>query len=178
MPKQTTLQQEQSVKTCSACRQELTINNFYKNRGSSDGFCAQCIKCATPAIKKNYQQKREKFLEYKKQWYEKNKENQLLKLKKYYIKNRTKIIATRKEQRMQKLYGISLQEKEDMLHNQGNCCAICKSQTFTGSNWHIDHDHKTNKIRGILCGKCNHLIGLANDDTLILDAAIQYLQAK
>jgi hypothetical protein len=40
----------------------------------------------------------------------------------------------------------------------------------------VDHCHKTNKIRGLLCQKCNFLIGLANDSPQVLSLAIHYLR--
>jgi len=42
----------------------------------------------------------------------------------------------------------------------------------------IDHDHQTGKVRGLLCGFCNALIGYAKDDISILKSAIKYLTKK
>ncbi len=40
----------------------------------------------------------------------------------------------------------------------------------------IDHDHKTHKIRNLLCNNCNTGLGLFNDDILVLSSAIDYLK--
>jgi len=78
-----------------------------------------------------------------------------------------------------KKIGITLQEKMDQLNQQDNCCAICGSKTPNIKNtWFADHDHKTGKFRGVLCGKCNAVLGYANDSPKILSAAIQYLNKK
>ena len=65
-----------------------------------------------------------------------------------------------------------------MLNHQDGKCAICKSDDPHNHYgvFHVDHDHKTGLIRGLLCQRCNHLLGCANDDTLILLRAVQYLR--
>ena len=62
-----------------------------------------------------------------------------------------------------------------MFEKQNNKCAIC-GQEFSDSNKaFVDHCHKTNRIRGLLCTKCNSLLGMANDNIEILQNAIKYL---
>jgi hypothetical protein len=74
-------------------------------------------------------------------------------------------------------YKISLDEFNLVLNDQKNQCAICETVTPTGKNnqFHLDHNHSTKKNRGILCHRCNLMIGQAQDDPKILEAAIQYL---
>lgn len=74
-------------------------------------------------------------------------------------------------------YGITLREYERMLAVQDFCCAICHTDEPGGpGRWHIDHDHKTRKVRGLLCHQCNLMIGHAKDDVITLKSAIQYLK--
>jgi hypothetical protein len=71
-------------------------------------------------------------------------------------------------------YGITPEHKLKMLKDQNNKCSICPTElTFTSA--HIDHCHKTGQIRGILCSKCNHGIGLFKDSPNLLRLAIKYL---
>lgn len=57
-------------------------------------------------------------------------------------------------------YGITPEQKAQMLANQGGVCAICKSPTSRGKkDWHVDHCHETGKNRGILCNMCNPRLG-------------------
>jgi hypothetical protein len=75
-------------------------------------------------------------------------------------------------------YNITPEMYQKMILIQNNCCAICNC-SFVGMKprrIHIDHDHKTGKIRGILCQKCNHIIGNALDNVLILKKTIKYLE--
>lgn len=64
-----------------------------------------------------------------------------------------------------------------MLTAQGMCCAICKTDKPRGlcNQWHIDHDHATGKVRGILCTACNRAIGIFRDDPDVVWAAYAYL---
>lgn len=72
-------------------------------------------------------------------------------------------------------YGISLQEKIQLFEKQLGLCAICEFKFETVYSAHVDHDHKTGKVRGLLCLTCNHLIGKAKDSVSILQKAATYL---
>lgn len=78
--------------------------------------------------------------------------------------------------KMKQCWGLTLEEYKELLNLQGNRCAICGTQDFGSRNAPIDHDHKTGKIRGILCQKCNRGLGLFLDNTEILKNAIRYLE--
>ena len=71
-------------------------------------------------------------------------------------------------------YGITLEDKERMIQENGSICPICKTSD-PGRFWTVDHCHRTGKIRGILCDKCNKMLGLANDDMVRLISAAHYL---
>jgi len=74
-------------------------------------------------------------------------------------------------------YGISVNEFIAMLDNQGGLCAICCKPLVPGRLTHVDHSHDTGKVRGLLCEKCNPLLGYARDDRDILLSAVDYLDA-
>lgn len=68
----------------------------------------------------------------------------------------------------------------EMVEQYGELCGICgmaESSTMSGKirRLAIDHDHVTGAIRGLLCQKCNTMLGMARDDVAILEAAISYL---
>lgn len=73
-------------------------------------------------------------------------------------------------------YGLTLQEWNILFETQGSVCAICGTNQPRGKNWHTDHDHKTNKVRGILCGWCNTGIGKLQESREIMLKALQYLE--
>ena len=75
-------------------------------------------------------------------------------------------------------YGITLEEVGEILANQGGTCAICRKQVTDprGFSPHVDHDHATGKVRGILCLTCNAGLGSFHDDPDLLRSAIRYLE--
>lgn len=81
--------------------------------------------------------------------------------------------ATRKHQ-YKKKYGLTLDEVT-VLRAQG--CAICGQDGIDGrwGNLHIDHDHATGRVRGVLCGSCNLGLGKFRDDSELLRRAVEYL---
>ena len=76
-------------------------------------------------------------------------------------------------------YGLTLEDYDRLLTEQDQSCKIC-SRRFDLSDQsrrpHVDHCHKTGKVRGILCFKCNTAIGKLNDDPRLLRAAAAYLE--
>jgi hypothetical protein len=73
----------------------------------------------------------------------------------------------------QRAYGITRDEMIVLLEQQHNACAICHKE-FTDEP-HVDHDHKTGKVRGLLCSPCNLGIGKLEDDIPSLLNAALYL---
>ena len=81
-----------------------------------------------------------------------------------------------------KNFGIDINRYEEFLLKQGKVCAIClkpelsKHQSGTLRKLAVDHDHKTGRIRGLLCSRCNNGIGLLGEDIKIFKKAIEYLK--
>jgi hypothetical protein len=76
-------------------------------------------------------------------------------------------------------YNLSEEDIQIMFKNQNGKCKICNIQYDNVSKHnalYIDHCHKTTKIRGLLCSKCNRLLGICNDNINILKSAINYLE--
>ena len=71
-------------------------------------------------------------------------------------------------------YGMTLEEYDALLISQGGVCALCGKPPTT-KRLAVDHDHTTNRIRGLLHGACNLLLGTAQDDPHLLHAAIRFL---
>jgi hypothetical protein len=72
-----------------------------------------------------------------------------------------------------KEYGITVKEYESLAAFQQHKCAICNKRT--SEDLHVDHDHHTGVVRGLLCGSCNRGLGLLEDDTYRLINAKEYL---
>lgn len=79
---------------------------------------------------------------------------------------------------IRRVYGITLEEYDNMLYEQDNGCAICgtKDDVVEGRRLAIDHCHDTGKVRGILCSRCNQALGLFCDSVDNLESAAKYLK--
>lgn len=79
-----------------------------------------------------------------------------------------------KSNKMKVRYGIDIDEYEAILAAQNNQCATCDREW--SKSLHIDHCHTTNKVRGLLCGRCNPALGLVNEDIKILERMLDYVR--
>jgi hypothetical protein len=76
-------------------------------------------------------------------------------------------------------YGITLDEHTQMYEAQNGVCAICKGEG--DGKWKklcVDHDHKTGKVRQLLCRNCNMVLGQVGDNINLLEEMIKYLQTN
>lgn len=64
---------------------------------------------------------------------------------------------------LQRKYGLTQKEFDDMLSSQGGVCAACGTDDWGARGPSVDHDHKTGKVRGILCLNCNAAAGHLGD---------------
>jgi hypothetical protein len=81
-----------------------------------------------------------------------------------------------KNKELRKRYGISVEDYNKMFSDQKGSCAICKvHQSKISTSLHVDHCHKTHKVRGLLCFNCNMALGRLNDSVENLENAIKYL---
>ena len=100
--------------------------------------------------------------------------------KDYYRNNEEKCKLLARNRDLKK-YGITLEDQERMLIEQEGKCKICGREIllFGESKHrtaHVDHDHSTGKVRGLLCQECNTRLGKFRDNTEYLANAIKYLK--
>lgn len=93
------------------------------------------------------------------------------KSRRWQTTNREKIRSAKRARR----YGLSEEAFQELIATQRNACPICCT-LFEKELPHIDHDHDTGQVRGILCGNCNRAIGLFRDNPFIMASAIMYLR--
>jgi len=81
-----------------------------------------------------------------------------------------------KNNRLYQNYGISLYDYNLMFLKQEGKCLICNThQNDLKQKLNVDHDHKTNRIRGLLCNNCNRGLGFFKDDLNLLLKAFQHI---
>jgi hypothetical protein len=79
-------------------------------------------------------------------------------------------------QRLLTVFGFGDAAYNALLDKQGGVCAICGGPP-AGSGLHVDHDHKTGRIRGLLCMHCNLMLGYARDNPDILKKGMAFLRS-
>jgi hypothetical protein len=137
---------------------EYYIDNIEKKRGQQRKYYYD-----------NHEKERKRKYEDKKN----NPEKYKARSHQYKAENKDKT----KNNYLVRTYGLSIIQYNDILTKQNNMCAICKTvKCVTGNHFVVDHCHITHNIRGLLCVKCNWLLGQANDSITILTNAITYLK--
>lgn len=150
-------------KTCSRCRIEYLEpeKNFYNDKRARDGYQAICRICH----KKYNVERRLERPHVNRNWQ-----------RSYRKQEPRRVLATK----LRREYGISLEQYDDLLAAQGGRCGAC-SRTEPGgvsNQWHVDHEHTTRAVRGLLCHFCNTGIGLLGDDLEGLLRAVDYLKKE
>lgn len=111
-------------------------------------------------------------------FYFKHREKCVLRNKLWVKKNYAYTLEYRRRLTLQKNFGITIEQYDEMLKSQNGKCAVCFKICTTGRRLAVDHCHKTKKVRGLLCSKCNRGLGLFNDSQHLLKAAIEYLEKQ
>lgn len=73
-------------------------------------------------------------------------------------------------------YGLTIHEYQALVAKQMGLCAICGERPIGGRALHVDHDHQTARVRGLLCNLCNRALGYIGDNPVIADAMARYLR--
>lgn len=170
------------MKTCTKCGIEKDESEFGKSGKNKDGsikFRADCKECQCkyvtdrrllPEIQKRDNEYRVQHKKEMAAYYQNSKEER----RKYYKDN----IKQQKNSQLLRHYGITLEQYNQMFEAQNGVCAICgQPEILFNKSLAVDHDHKTGKIRALLCGNCNHALGKFKDSQEILQSAINYLKS-
>lgn len=147
------------TKVCSACKERLPIENFGICTTYRDGRRGQCNKC--------------RCLNDTVRWDNLSKEERLRRARKYEA-NKS---VPRRWRRIKRLYGLSKQDYDDLLHRQGGGCALCSSsdtKTIVGV-FYVDRCHETGRIRGLLCLDCNMALGKLGDTPDRIARVLEYV---
>ena len=139
---------------------------------------------------RHYQKNKAKYRAANKRWIENHPDEFLAIQRNYLATEKGKQSVMKKQKKFQgseksntryrrsnlkRAYGLTLEQYDVMFDEQNGVCAICNEQATDGRRLAVDHDHKTGKIRGLLCMNCNVGIGNLQDDITILRNAVDYL---
>lgn len=173
------------------------LNCFNKNPQTKDGLHSYCKIChSQKASAWNVKNKEQRIIN-QKQWYENNAEYAISKAKKWQKKNPQKVKKNvehwrsenaeyysrkNKDSKLKRKFGLSITEYDAMFAAQNSLCAICnKSEKAIDKRTNkpralaVDHCHLTGNIRQLLCNRCNHVLGLIEDNLDMCDRIKEYL---
>ena len=135
------------AKTCRRCGALKMAEEFGKLKGAKDGKQPRCRKCQSQVAT---------------DW---NREHP----ERFSVKQRRSMLKQR--------YGLTVEQWNEMFEAQGGGCAICGDAPTGRNRLAVDHSHATGDVRGLLCFRCNTLLGKFRDDPSLLRRAIAYLNS-
>src|SRR5436190_13017039 len=146
---------------------------FYKMKGMRDGHRNECKACNLAAKHERYVSDPAKEIARVKRWQQRNAER----LNAYRREARLRPATKRRERasHLRRKFGLSLEQYDQLLANQGGVCAICGDPPEEDASLHIDHDHETGSVRALLCVRCNNALGQLEEDADLVRAAASYL---
>jgi hypothetical protein len=139
---------ESQSKQCRLCGAFKPIDDFYRMAGMRDGHRNECKACNAQLRKKRYNRERE--VERVREWRTRNPERYRAYRNAYQSRPDRKRAA--RDAYYRRTFGISADEFDDLLSQQGGVCGICGERPKRGvAGFHLDHDHDTSDVRGIVC---------------------------
>lgn len=141
------------MKTCSKCKVPKNESAFYRcyrsrNPSAVYSFCKDC--CRLDSRKRHHY------------------DPEASRLKRIRFKNR------RPGYWAESQYGLTVSDLQHLLELQAGGCAICKEKFLKTP--HVDHDHESGRVRGLLCRACNTAIGMLKDSSAVSQLATEYLK--
>jgi hypothetical protein len=134
-------------KICPSCKEEKSYFLFYANKYSKINCSSYCKVCSN------------------------------LRTTSYARENKDKIQPKLGGYALKRRYGITVDDYSKMMEDQNYRCAICLTDKCqSGRNFAVDHNHKTGKVRALLCSACNQGLGNFKDSPELIQKAINYLE--
>lgn len=183
-------------KTCACCGQEKEPGEFGRDMRRSDGlnpYCRECVKAKSrarygdPDVRRRKAERiqawrdknPEKVRQYSKKSRDKNRGRLRSKKAAEYAENKDEIATYLRCAAFKRKYGITLTQRDSLAAAQGHRCLIClEHESNLDKRLAVDHDHKSGRIRGLLCQNCNFGIGHFGDNPSLLRAAVWYVERR
>ena len=188
------------LKTCPDCSVEQPLSNFLRHKGRPDGHGRYCKACYSVRAADSYARRRAAEGRVVRRKVEVPPGNArcpaccAIKELSEFPRNRSarsgrsayckpchnakgretyiRLYGSTREYHLRRRYGIGQADVDAMTEQQGGVCALCRVRAPE----HVDHDHLTGRVRGLLCFCCNQALGNSRDDIGILERAVDYLR--
>lgn len=163
------------MKDCRKCGERKPLDEFVRDRQRKDGRYPYCKLCHRAVVKGYSVRESEAIKERQRSRHAERMANSAV---------REKYLLGRWVYSLKRRYGITAADYIALAEAQNDCCAICglsfadarPQKNDQTQRLHVDHDHTTGKVRGLLCFRCNNGLGFFRDDISALEAAVAYLK--
>jgi len=144
-------QLKRGTKYCPVCKQVLPIELFGVDNRDKNGIMVNCKTCEQTRKKQYNPTGAKTEAEYEQ--------------RSHYFRMAS----------LKKRYGLTELDFQEMMNEQKGCCAICeKDFSELSTRAAVDHDHNTGVIRGLLCPRCNNLLGAIESNECLLSKIVEY----
>ena len=187
------------MKKCSCCKVFRELSEFVKSKRRQGGLTEDCKRCRyarTEAWRKrnpekvraygklwrSLSEKKEIILKNKRKYRERHPEKAREQVRAAVRKNKVRYAVKNFGYWLKERYGITVDQYHEIAGAQKGVCAICKraqlceDKTKFRGRLFVDHCHASGRVRGLLCFKCNVMLGCANDKIEVLLGAVKYLE--
>jgi hypothetical protein len=157
------------MKRCAKCQEDKPKQAFGIAQGKLRSYCKECRRKDSAEYRRTHLEASRKSV---RNWMGKHRDRAAKASRDWHFRNR----ESRKDRARVRRYGAGAAQYTAFCARQGGLCAICRERNTKGRDLAIDHDHSTGRIRGLLCTRCNLLLGLAKDSVDRLLEAALYLE--
>ena len=141
---------------CPSCKQNKDDTDFHKVKDRKSGHHPYCKECRCKKAKDRYLRDKEKIKSRNKKWWANES-------------NVRKMVLSK--------YGMTPEDYLVLFNLQEGSCAVCGThQLELDHRLHVDHDHQTGKVRGLLCRNCNFALGLMGDSPDLIGRLKEYVE--
>jgi len=161
------------MKQCKKCGVSKPLEEYYRAAGTKDGLRGECKVCSSVDKRRRYLADPQAAIDRVKRWQQANPER----VNATQRARRAKPEAKLKERagHLMRKYGMTIGQYDAMPGSQGGGCFICGRPPREDISLHVDHDHSTGRVRGILCFCCNNALADFQDDPALLRKAASYV---
>ncbi|WP_037810975.1 endonuclease VII domain-containing protein [Streptomyces sp. MspMP-M5] len=183
--------EEPGAKQCTGCKRDLSAAAFARDKNRRDGLQVRCRECVAEYSAARYRRRRVAMGKQVREQVDVPAGHKLcrtcgaVKPHSAWHRNATAPdgLSTRckacravqgRQDHLKRQYGITEAERDALVKEQWGLCVICLEADAA----HVDHDHKTGKVRGVLCFSCNAALGQFKDRPDVLRRAAEYLEGN
>lgn len=173
-------------KQCIYCKQVKPVSAFHshnyttKTGKNSRRLMSGCKACKGRYTKVWRAENKEHIQKVNWDWYEHNKGQVVERNKAYNEFHKERQRAWARKHQFRTRYDLTLEQYDNMVAQQAGKCLVCgvvpKLTKRTSKGLHVDHCHKSGKVRGLLCHQCNCAIGLLKEDTNRIRRLLEYIE--